>query len=284
MTRTVRRRCLATLLAVACRPTAAPPAAATTTPPTVSHDVALPDAKDVLAQAVEAAGGAAAHEALHSYYLESRMDLPQQGLRGDTKLWWKDGKFHLEVVMQGVGPSSIWYDGTAVVAEDPFSGRRTLAEKEARQARWATSVSLAHDWADYFATARTIARREHDGRGFVDVVLAADDGSELLMSFDATTHLLASQRFSQVSPMGELPVEIVMLEYRTLGALQYAVRTQTITSVVTADNEVTKFEPNVEIDDAQFSPPAPPAAPASELDDGATGKAADAPAPRTRKR
>lgn len=264
MTRRRPRPLLAMLLAVACHPTPAATPAPAVTPASVSRDVELPDAQLVLAQAVEAAGGAAAHESLHSYYLESRMDLPQQGLRGDTKLWWKDGKFHLEVVMQGVGPSSIWYDGTEVVAEDPFSGRRTLAGKEARQARWATSISLAHDWADYFASARTIARREHDGRSFLDVVLAADDGSELLMSFDATTHLLASQRFSQVSPMGELPVEIVVLEYRPLGALQHAVRTKTITSVVTADNEVTKFEPNVDIDDAQFAAPTAPAAPASD--------------------
>ena len=76
------------LLAVACHPTPAATPAPAVTPASVSRDVELPDAQLVLAQAVEAAGGAAAHESLHSYYLESRMDLPQQGLRGDTKLWW----------------------------------------------------------------------------------------------------------------------------------------------------------------------------------------------------
>ncbi len=108
MTRPVRRCVAALLLAVACRPAPTTAPSPVVAPASVSRDVELPDAQVVLAQAVEAAGGAAAHESLHSYYLESRMDLPQQGLRGDTKLWWKDGKFHLEVVMQGVGPSSIW--------------------------------------------------------------------------------------------------------------------------------------------------------------------------------
>ncbi|MBC8067119.1 MAG: hypothetical protein IAG13_02200, partial [Deltaproteobacteria bacterium] len=70
--------------------------------PTEAPDT-LPPAEQVLAAAVEAAGGAKAHDALGTYYSEARMEMPQQGLSADTKVWWDHGKFFMEVDMPGVG-------------------------------------------------------------------------------------------------------------------------------------------------------------------------------------
>ncbi|MBX7079294.1 MAG: hypothetical protein K1X88_08930 [Nannocystaceae bacterium] len=273
----LRRLPLALLVTLACerKSTTVPPAEPEPTPVSASTKVELPAAETVLASAVEAEGGAAAHTAIKSYYLESRMDIPQQGLTGLTKLWWKDGKFFMQVDMAGVGTSSLWCDGAQVVSEDPINGRRTLAGKEARQAQWSASVSLPHDWKKFFDTAKTIARREHDGRKLIDVSLSAPDGSELLLSFDETTHLLASQRFAQASPMGELPVEIAVDEYKQVGGLQHAAKTTMSMAIMKASSEVTKFEPNVEIDDGRFTPPAPkPVEPAPPVEpEPAKGKA-----------
>lgn len=241
--------------------TKTPEPAATPTPTATPE--ALPPAEQVLSAAVDAAGGAKAHEALGTYYSEARMEMPQQGLSADTKVWWDHGKFFMEVDMPGVGKSRMWSDGKVVTSDDPVNGRRTLEGREANQARWATSVSLAQEWKQFFETAETIGRREHEGKQLLDVKLASKDGDQLVLSFDEATHLLDSQRFEQQSPMGMLPVEISVLEYKEYAGLKHVTKSEMKLAIMSATTQVTKFEPNVAIDPAKLTPPAE-TAPAAE--------------------
>jgi hypothetical protein len=222
---------------------------------------ALPAAEAVLAAAVEAAGGAKAHDALGSFYSEARMDMPQQGLSADTKTWWDHGKFFVEVDMPGVGKTRVWSDGATITSEDPVNGRRQLEGREANQTRWSTSVSLAKEWREFFASAETIGRREHEGKQLLDVKLTGKDGEQLVLSFDERTHLLDSERFEQQSPMGMLPVEISMLEYKEIAGLKHVTKTEMNLAIMSATTTVTKFEPNVAIEPAKFVPTEEPAAP-----------------------
>lgn len=255
------------LLAVAC---SKPPAASSTTTPDAKPTAAvadeLPKAEVVLALAVDAAGGKAAHDALGSYYSESRMEIPSQGLAADSRLWWEKDKFYMEVDMPGVGLSRIWCDGTAVISEDPVNGRRTLEGREATQSRWAASVSLAHDWAKFFTTATTVGRRQADGRQLIDVKLVGADDVEVVLSFDEASHLLSSQKFSQQSPMGAMPVEVAVTEYKPYAGLQQAARTEMRIALFTAITTMTKFDANIDIDDSKFVPAAPTAVPPPKVD------------------
>jgi hypothetical protein len=285
MKRTTARLFVLAALVVGCSPK---PATPSTTPPVADAPPpaadALPAAEEILAQSVEAAGGKDAHEKLASYYSESHMEIPSQGLSADTKTWWEKGKFYSEITMPGVGLTRVWFDGTTVTSDDPVNGRRTLDGKESIQTRWASSVSLAHDWKNYFTQASTVGRREVDGRKLLDVKLTGEQESEVVLSFDESTHLLASQQFKQQSPMGAMPVEIAVVEYKPYAGIQHAARTEMRLAIFTATTTVTKFDANVEIDDAKFTPtapeppkPAPAAAPADAKKKPKAKAKADAP-------
>lgn len=269
----------AVLLAGAC---AGPPAATTTavtvTPAaTVPAKAPLPAAEAVLTAAVEAAGGAAAHDALTSYYTESHMEIASQGLFAETRLWWKTGKFFMEIDISGVGLTRVWCDGQTVTSEDPRNGRRTLEGREASQTRWAAGISLARDWKQFFTSATTLGRRDVDGKEVIDVELVGQDDAAVTLTFDATTHLLISQKFQQQSPMGAMPVEIAVVEYKPYAGLQHAARTEMRMSIFTAVTTLTKFDANVEIDDAKFVPADLPAV-AAPAGTEVTGK----PTPKTK--
>jgi hypothetical protein len=224
----------------------------------------LPEAEKVLAAAVEASGGEKAYDALKSYYSEARTDIPQQGLSVDSRTWWDGGRFFIDADMPGVGKNRVWYDGTTITSEDPINGRRVLEGKEANQQRWATSVSLPHDWKQFFATAETIGRREQDGRQLLDVKLTSKDKETIVLSFDEQTHLLASTRFEQQSPAGMLPIEVAVIEYKDFDGFKHATKTEMRLSIMTATTVITKFEPNVAIDPEKLLvPPPEPAKPAT---------------------
>jgi len=89
------------------------------------------------------------------------------------------------------------------------------------------------------------------------VKLTGADDSEVVLSFDEGTHMLASQQFSQQSPMGAMPVEIAVVEYKPYAGVQHAARTEMRVAIFTATTTVTKFDANIDIDDTKFTPTAP---------------------------
>jgi hypothetical protein len=254
---------------VACEP---PPAAAPTdakppaaTEPAATTPVAeapLPAAEAVLQASIDALGGNEKIASLKSFYKESTTDIPAQSLKATNKMWWKAGNFYMEVDMPGVGTTRVWKNAQGIFGEDPINGRRKFEGAEARQAEWSATPFLVAEWKKFFETATTKARRDVNGRKLVDVVLAAQDGTELTLSFDEATHDLVEQSFVQESPMGKLPVKGTVVETKDFGGYKMATKTQTSMAIISATDVVTKFEPNVEIEDSKFDP------------DGAKGKPA----------
>jgi hypothetical protein len=239
-------------------PTAATPATAAETPPAETADAPaaeLPPAEQVLEEAVAALGGREKLDAIKSFYSESKMEISAQNLKGDIKTWWKDGDFHIENEMDGVGLSQVWKKGDEIWADDPINGRRKLEGKEARQTQWGASVSLAADWKDHFAKAETVGLRSEGEAKLIDVKLTDAEGTEVTLSFDAATHLPVEQSFMQETPMGNLPIRTTMTDYRDVAGVKTSCRSTTSMSVVTAVQTVVKFEPNVAIDDTKFVPP-----------------------------
>ncbi len=259
-------------LASACKPTPAGPApdGADGSGPTPATDDAsatdgasadrppeadsLPAAEDVLAAAVAAIGGKDKVAAVTSFYSEATMTIEAQKLSAEIRTWWKNGDFYIENDMAGVGLTQLWKRGDEIWSSDPISGKRKLAGAELAQTAWAGSLSIAADHAKFFTEAKTTGRRTVGEAELVDVVLTDATGNVLTLSFDTSTKLLAEQRFTQATPMGDVPVHIVMDDYRPVAGLMTSHRTVTRMSVVEAVQTLDKFEVGVAIDDAKLTP------------------------------
>jgi hypothetical protein len=215
----------------------------------------LPEAKVVLAEAVQALGGADRLAAVTSYHSQAKLRIEAQDLSAEIRTWWKDGDFYVENEMAGVGLTQLWKHGDEIWAQDPINGKRRLEGPEAAQTAWSASLSIAADWSRYFDTATTIARREDGGVELVDVQLLDARGNTLTLSFDADSKLLVQQRFVQHTPMGDIPVHITMDDYRSVDGVQTSFRSVTNMSVVEAVQTLETFETNVEIDVSKFTPP-----------------------------
>jgi hypothetical protein len=232
---------------------AATPAPAATQP---AAEAPLPQAEAVLQASIDAMGGAEKIASLESFYKESTTDIPAQSLTANNKMWWKAGNFYMEVDMPGVGLTRVWKNAQGIFGDDPINGRRKFEGAEARQAEWSATPFLVADWKKFFDTATTKGRRESGGHKLVDVVLAAKDGAELTLSFDEATHDLVEQSFVQESPMGKLPVKGTVVETKDFGGYKMASKTTTSMAIINATDVVTKFEPNVAIEDSRFDPDA----------------------------
>jgi hypothetical protein len=220
------------------------------------NEPALPDATKLLADSVEAMGGPAKFAALTSYYSEAQVSMGGLGLTGVGKMWWRGGDYYSEMAMPGVGLIRIGSLGGKPWADDPINGVRALAGKEAEQAAWSTKLCLAHEWERDFKTAETTAVKQVEGKQLAEVTLTSPLGDRVVLRIDMASKLPVSQSSTPVSPLGDTPTTIYFKDFRAVDGLTLPYQNVQDASLMVAMATMTRFEPNVPIDDAKFAMPA----------------------------
>jgi hypothetical protein len=215
----------------------------------------LPDAVELLDKAVVAQGGREKLDALESLYLEGKLEVPAQNIKGEMKLWWKAGDFYTEQTMVSVGTVRAGKHGDVIWSEDPINGLRKLDGAEAEQHSWASSPSLAAHWQRYFEKAETTGEREVGGAKAYDVTLTSKTGAKVTISVDATSYLPVAQKFEQDTPLGAMPVSVELKDYRDVGGLKLPHVQITDASLAVATQTLTKVEFGAEVDPAKFAMP-----------------------------
>lgn len=230
------------------QPVAASPAAA--------RQPALPDAEQLLADSVDAMGGAAKFAGLTSYYSESRMSMSGLGLTGAAKTWWRGGDFYTEMEMPGVGLMRLGSLGGKSWADDPINGLRVLAGKEAEQTAWSTALCLAHEWKRHFKTAETTAVKQVEGKEVAEITLTSALDDRVVLRLDMASKLPVSQTFTQASPLGDTPATIGFEDFRAVEGLTVPFQQVLDASVTKAVSTMTRFELNGPVDESRFAMPA----------------------------
>lgn len=215
----------------------------------------LPEAAQLLAAHVQAAGGEKAIEAISSIYTEATLDVKAQSLKGKVKSWWKGGRFYIEESVEGVGRTRAGYDGMNYWSDDPVSQLRRLTGAEAEQYAWASSMFLPAHWKKHFQSAKTTAARKINGSTYYDVELRTAGGERLVMSFDKQSKLMREQKFEQISAMGKIPITVRLSDYRAVQGYKFPHRQELETPILSGVQVYDAFKVNEEIDETLFTMP-----------------------------
>lgn len=231
----------------------AEPTASKTGPEVATPDA--PTAEQLLAEAVEAMGGAAKFDALQSFYSEATLSTGSLGLTGTAKTWWRGGDFYNESEMPGVGQMKIGRLADKVWGNDPISGLRALSDKEAEQAMWSASLCLAHDWRRYFKSVSGPKTVVEDGKQVLEISLTTPLGDVVVLRLDAQTKLPVSQSFTQVSPLGSMPMTVRFQDYRETDGLKIPFQQELDASLTKVTSTTVKIEFNAPVDETKFAMP-----------------------------
>ncbi|HEY8380036.1 MAG TPA: hypothetical protein VIK91_26280 [Nannocystis sp.] len=220
----------------------------------------LPNAEELLAAVVEASGGAARLDAITSFYQELKVEMPGVGISGTGKSWAKGQDWYLELSLPGVGVTMSGGKDGKLWALDPIQGLRTLSGKEAEAAAMGASINLAHDWRRFFKKAETTKVVEEGGAKIAEVTLTAESGIEVVLRIDLGTHRVIGQRLKQYSPMGEIPVEVTLSDYREQDGVWVAFEQLADMKLQKIKTVTTKLEFGVPVDESKFAQPGSEAA------------------------
>ncbi len=183
----------------------------------------LPPAEQILDRYTEATGGAAAYQALRSQRITADIEFVGQGIKGtSTQLALTTGHATTVLELAGLGKmhSGVW--NGHVWESSAMQGQRlaTGAERDL-QIRMNDPQAAIH-WRKHYTSVTTEAEEDINGEACYRVLAQPTSGKPETSWYSKSTGLLVKARVTIVSPMGEIPMEILASDYRPVGPFRIA--------------------------------------------------------------
>lgn len=197
----------------------AAPAVAGEAAAVVAAPAATPTAHDLLARSMEATGGEAVMAKIKNMVTKATFAMPAQGMTGKVTSYQADGKSLSHVEIAGLGKMEEGYDGTIGWAKDPIQGPRIRSEKELALSKLGEARTLKELEALLEKT-ELKGRTTFEGQDAWEVLFGLKGGFEVTVFIDAATYLMDGLKTEQETPMGKIPVTVVMTDYKEFSGLK----------------------------------------------------------------
>ena len=110
------------------------------------------------------------------------------------------------------------YDGKVAWEVNPMAGSRIKDGVEKAETRIQAHFH-EEDWRDVYKKAETVGVESVDGKDCYKLVLTPNEGNPITQYFDKKTGLLVKLAMIATTPMGEIPAETLLSDYKEDGGL-----------------------------------------------------------------
>jgi len=214
-----------------------------------------PDAKAIFEAYAAALGGEEAYADIDTAQMGMTIEMPTIGMSMVREVsFMQPNKIFAEMDIQGMGKMRQGYDGEKGWSVDPIQGSRELEGAELDKLLSETDFKEGINLADKYASAK-IAGKDENGLVVLECV-TADGGHPEKLYFDTQTDLLQKmETIEDMGPQGEVPVSAQVVSYEKMGDLLMPVHIDAQMLGMSMIMKITRFEPNVPVDESLFSMP-----------------------------
>lgn len=185
----------------------------------------LPAGTALVANHVAAIGGVEAIRAISSLRATGVTDLPAQNMRGPFEMIAaRPAKSVLRMELGGIGKAESGFDGTVGWMLDPMVGPSLVTGRQLDEMRNDAHFDAALHPPELVKSITTLARVEFDGRPAYKAHVVFVSGQERDQYFDAERGFLLGIEGPSQTPMGVVPVIIMLRDYKPFGAMVHPTR------------------------------------------------------------
>ena len=248
----------------AAAPTPVPEAAPATppAPPPPPPPLAQRSADDILADNVKAIGPVEAWNAHKTLRLDMTMSFQGVGITGKAqRLATATDKTLVITEIPGVGTIREGSNGKVFWSQDPINGLRMLDGAEADQARLESVWNPELRSKELYAKIEAKNEPGPDGKPLECVTLTPKVAPPTTRCFDPGSHLQVLEKGIRPTPQGDTPFSSTVSDWRRIGGLLLPFALETQAGPITFAAKVQSIVFDEAMDDKQFEPPKPAAAP-----------------------
>jgi outer membrane lipoprotein-sorting protein len=176
----------------------------------------LPKAETILDKFVEATGGKAAFQKVHSEIESGTMSI--SGITGThTTFKAAPDKYYTEVVIQGVGTIQEGSNGSVAWSNSAIQGPHVKEGEEKAFALMMARFDGEVNWRTVYSKVETVGTEAVNGKDCYKVTLTPKSGKPMTRFYDKQSGLLLKSIMTTISAMGEVTVESTLEDYRKEG-------------------------------------------------------------------
>jgi len=218
----------------------------------------LPKADTILDHFIEVTGGKAAYEARKGEITTGTFEMAAQGLKGPmTAYAAPPDKSYSVMKLEGIGDIQQGTENGIAWDNNPMLGPRVKTGDEKAEALREAAFNGQVDWRSLYDKAETVGVDTIDGEECYKVVLTPAVGKPVTTWFQKKSGLAVKRATTAVTAMGEVPVEVILSDYKNLGGVlqptkmvQKAAGQEVIISIASVKTEeipADKFDPPAEV-------------------------------------
>jgi hypothetical protein len=186
----------------------------------------LPSGDAVLDRYIEVTGGKEAYQKLNSEVATGAVTFVTQGVKGSVKVYRSKAGSRTVITLDGVGemlegiaPSLAW-------EKSAMMGARIKSGAERDAAVRASAMDRDHNWRAYYSAAKNLGVESVNGEDCFKIELTPKSGKPEFRYYSKATGLLAKVTMTLPNPMGEIPAESVISEYKVVQGLKIPTKTE----------------------------------------------------------
>jgi hypothetical protein len=215
----------------------------------------LPSAESIMDRYVEVTGGREAYESRTSEVAHGKMEIAEAGLSGELTSYAKPGLQYVVIELAGVGKIEQGVKNDIAWENSILQGPRIKTGDE-RQAtlRDATFNAPIH-WREIYPTVETVGIEPINGEDAYRVLQTPAEGNAVTTYYSVKTGLALKSSMTLASQMGNIPVEVTVLEYKEFEGVLYPARLNQNAAGQNINITIESVEINADIPDERFNLP-----------------------------
>lgn len=186
----------------------------------VAADESLPKAEEILNKFVEVTGGKAAYEKVHNESWSGTFELVGKGIKGNATSYRAEPNRSVTTIdLQGIGTIVEGTDGETAWSNSSLQGPRIKqGDERAIAIREATFRGPIY-WQKLFKSVEVTGVEDVDGQACYKVIATPNEGKPQTEFYDKKTNLMVKMVMTVPSPMGEIPAETTLADYKEQNGL-----------------------------------------------------------------
>ncbi|HVW83564.1 MAG TPA: hypothetical protein VHB50_02740, partial [Bryobacteraceae bacterium] len=155
----------------------------------------------------------------------------------------------------GIGKVEEGFDGETAWEMNALQGARVKDGPEKDLMKRSSKITMLDNWRDYYTKARTVGSEDVDGKPAWKVELTPNDGKPEYFFFDKQSGLLVQMSQTVATPLGEIPVDVILSDYRVVDGIKtpFAMTQKAINQTLAMRFDKVVF--NASIPAGRFDPP-----------------------------
>jgi zinc protease len=225
--------------------------------PAAAPAAALPTVDQVLDKFVQAIGGKPAFLKFNSRVGKGTFEIPAMGASGDIEIYAKaPNKSLLIINIAGFGTVQQAFNGTTGWAQEPQSGMRDMSAAEISAAKRDEAFHREIMLKELYTKLEVKAKEKVGEKDAYVVVATPAEGTPDKLYFDVQSGLLVRQDTERESPMGKVPIEAYLDDYKEVDGVKVPFTIRQTNPAFSFTIKLAEVKHNVPIDDAKFNKPA----------------------------